>query len=323
MKTPGVLETTKTVISQAQSVSINRSKIAELCAQWAQEPFATPPWDENVHWTSDDPQKLANYILVLDCLNFCFWPDPGQTRWQIEYNGQLMGGYQALAASLKRAAAEGLPITEANWLAQAGEAELKHIFRGQGEIPLMERRVFNVNEVGQVLRDKYQGQFANAIQSCRHSAVELVELLARDFSSFNDTAVWHGQEIRIYKRTQITAVDIFGSFHGQGLGRFDDLNTLTAYADYKIPQVLRALGVLEYTPALAAKVDAQELLPAGSAEEIEIRASMIWAIEYICQELRRLGAPREPYELDWFLWNLGQQKLPNERPYHRTRTYFY
>ena len=50
---------------------------------------------------------------------------------------------------------------------------------------------------------------------------------------------------------------------------------------------------------------------------------MIWAIEYICQELNKLGAPRAPYELDWFLWNLGQQQLPNERPYHRTRTYFY
>ena len=323
MKTPGVLETTKAVIDQAQSVRINRSKIAELCAQWSKEPFATPPWDEYVHMTSDDPQKLANYILVLDCLNFCFWPDPGQTRWQIEYKGQLMGGYQALAASLKRAAEEGIPITDAAWLAQASASDLRRVFRGQGEIPLMERRVFNVNEVGNVLSAKYRGQFAYAIESCRHSAVDLVELLAREFSSFNDIAVYKGRQVRIFKRTQITVVDLFGSFHGQGLGRFDDISALTAYADYKIPQVMRALGILEYAPELAAKVDAQELLPPGSEEEVEIRASMIWAVEYICRELSRLGAPRAPYELDWFLWNLGQRQLPDERPYHRTRTYFY
>ena len=323
MKTPGVLESTKIVIDQAEAVKINRAKIAELCQEWARQPFATPPWDENVHWTSGDPAKLANYILVLDCLNFCFWPDPGQTRWQIEYNGQTMGGYQALAASLKRAAEEGVPITDAAWLAQADEQALAHIFRGQGAIPLMDRRVFNVNEVGRVLQDKYHGQFAEAIEACQHSAVVLVELLARDFSSFNDIADWNGHTVRIFKRTQITAVDIFGSFHGQGLGEFSDLDALTAYADYKIPQVLRALGIMEYAPKLASKVDAQELIPAGSREEVEIRAAMIWSIEYICQELAKNKAPRAPYELDWFLWNLGQQPLAHEKPYHRTRTYFY
>ncbi len=323
MNTPGVLESTKIVIEQSELVTINKARIEELCRMWAQTPFITPPWDENVHWSAPDSIKLANYILVLDCLNFCFWPDPGQTRWQIEYKGQLLGGYQALAASLKRAIEEGLPLTDAFWLAKATSQDLAHVFRGEGEIPLMDRRVQNVNEVGRVLLDKYQGQFANAIKSCEHSAVKLVELLARDFSSFNDVADWQGQTVRIFKRAQITVVDLFGSYHGQGLGKFDDLDCLTAYADYKIPQVLRVLGVMEYAPELAAKVDNQELIPAGSRAEVEIRCAMIWSIEYLCQALKRFGAPRLPYELDWFLWNIGQNALPNEKPYHRTRTYFY
>ena len=323
MDTPGVLESTQIVIEQAQFVRINKTRIAELCAVWAKTPFATPPWDENVHWTSSDEEQLANYILVLDCLNFCFWPYRAQPRWKIEINGESMGGYQALAAALKRAKEEGIPVTDANWLAQATRADLAHIFRGQGEIPLMEQRVKNVNEVGRVLLEKYQGQFANAIKSCAGSAVKLVELIARDFSSFNDIASWHGHAVRIFKRAQITVVDIFGSFHGQGLGSFNDLERLTAYADYKIPQVLRALGVLVYAPELAVRVDNCELIPAGSSQEVEIRVSMVWAIELICRELKRLGAPRLPYELDWFLWNLGQSSLPDERPYHRTRTYFY
>ena len=156
MRTPGVLESTRLVIDESQFVKINRVIIDELCAQWTREPFTTPPWDEYVHWTSDDQEKLANYILVLDCLNFCFWPDPGEIRWQIEYRGHKLGGYQALAASLKRAVEEGVPITDAKWLAQATAEELRGVFRGEGEIPLMERRVFNVNEVGRVLLEKYQ-----------------------------------------------------------------------------------------------------------------------------------------------------------------------
>ena len=70
-------------------------------------------------------------------------------------------------------------------------------------------------------------------------------------------------------------------------------------------------------------MDRRELLAPGSAEEVEIRASMVWAVEWIRQALEAEGLSRRAFELDWFLWNLGQEPLPDERPYHRTRTIFY
>lgn len=323
MKTAAVLETTKCVIQSPQYVTIDCQRLAELCRQWAKQPFVTPPWDTSVHYTSPDPEQLANYILVLDCLNFCFWPDPGEKPWTIEYRGQTYGGYQALAASLKRAVEDGLPLTRADWLENADMLEVAKIFQGQAQIPLIEKRLENINEVGQVLRQEFDGSFSTAVRECQQCAPKLACLMADYFKSFCDTPEWHGQTIRILKRAQITVVDLYGSFGGRGLGEFKDIGNLTAFADYKIPQVLRALGVLQYCPSLAAKVDNYQLLPAGSDEEIEIRVSMIWAIEYICQELAKLGHPRAPYELDWFLWNLGQQVLPGQAPYHRTRTIYY
>lgn len=58
----------------------------------------------------------------------------------------------------------------------------------------------------------------------------------------------------LYKRAQIFVGDMWGAFGGLGLGAFHDIGRLTTFADYRVPVVLRQLGALRYSPALAAKV---------------------------------------------------------------------
>ena len=41
---------------------------------------------------------------------------------------------------------------------------------------------------------------------------------------------------------------------GKGLGDFHDIDRLTMFADYRVPVVLRELGVLKYSKELDAKV---------------------------------------------------------------------
>ena len=48
-----------------------------------------------------------------------------------------------------------------------------------------------------------------------------------------------------------------------GVAEFHDLDRLTIFADNLVPHVLRVDGVLRYDPALAARIDAGELLPPG------------------------------------------------------------
>ena len=101
------------------------------------------------------------------------------------------------------------------------------------------------------------------------------------------------------------------------------MGNVTAFADYKLPQVLRHVGILQYEQALEHKVDQAIFLEAGSPEEIEIRANTIWAVELIRQELTQMGKELRAFEIDWILWNLGQQKKKKKKPYHRTKTIFY
>src|SRR5262249_30157193 len=112
-------------------------------------------------------------------------------------------------------------------------------------------------------------------------------------------------------------------FGGQGLGAFADLEILTAFADYKVPQVLRRLGVLAYDDALAAKVDTRTLIPTGSPEEVEIRAATAWGCELVRRALAARGKPLRAFEVDWALWLAGQTLPADTRPYHRTYTVFY
>ena len=127
-----------------------------------------------------------------------------------------------------------------------------------------------------------------------------------------------------YKRAQLTAADLALAFDGQGWGRFSDLRRLTIFADNLVPHVLRLDGVLLYDPELARRIDAEELVAAGSAEEIEIRAGALHAVELLVAELRRRGNDATAMGLDYLLWNRGQQPAyKRAKPRHRTRTVFY
>jgi len=74
----------------------------------------------------------------------------------------------------------------------------------------------------------------------------------------------------------------------------------------------------------AARIDREELIPAGAIEEIEIRANALHAIELIAAESQKMGRTASAISVDFFLWNRGQTpEYKNAKPRHRTRTVFY
>jgi hypothetical protein len=319
----------------ACAVSLNYSAIQRLARKLV-APEQTPPgmeqasalpnWPAHYHFF-DGTERTVNWMLLLDALNFCFWGEKNQPRWQIVYQGEVLNGYWAEAAVLRRAVEEGKPVWDAEYLSTIDAQELAAIFRGPSTetpaIPLFEERLRIAREVGQVLLERFNGQFSHLVEQVEHSGVELALALAEHFPSFRDVATYGSQEVRFLKRAQICVADLHGAFNGQLWGMFIDLNQLTIFADYKLPQVLRHSGALVYTPELAARIDQQEQLAPGSAEEVEIRAATIWACELLRREATRLStqAPTAA-AIDQWLWHLGQD-AEHMQPYHRVRTIYY
>jgi hypothetical protein len=328
----GVLSSTREVLLHARSVQIDPAYLAPLAhvllghSAPGASALATPAWSEAYHFF-DGSERTVNWLLVLDAVNFCFWAEHGQEKWRIAYRGEVLNGYWAQAAALRRAVEEHRPLWDAGYLSNMDSQELATIFRGQASdepgIPLLAERLHCLREVGQVLAEHYAGQFSRLIAQTGQSAVALTLALAEHFPSFRDVATYAGREVRFFKRAQICAADLHNAFGGQSWGTFADMDALTIFADYKLPQVLRHYQILVYAPELAARVDRQQLLAAGSTEEVEIRAATIWACELLRREIVRQGAgATSAVEIDQLLWHLGQDATQMQ-PYHRVRTIWY
>ena len=306
-----VRDAARWVMERVRWVSLAREGIRKLARELAE--LDPPPWPEEHHFVGEEELTLR-YLLVLDALNFCFWP--GKGRWHVDGpKGEVLDGYYALAYGLKRAAESSPEFFEPGHLASVTEDSLREVL---GDIPLLSVRVRIAREVGKALLAFGSARAFFAVGSC----AELIERVTAHIPSFRDACLYRGHWIPFYKRAQILCADVYGAFRGEGPGAFPDMDWLTAFADYKLPQFLRAHGVLILDPVLTARIDAHEEIPAGSDEEIEIRAATVQAVELLVGELARLGRPARAFEVDWMLWNLSQG-MEVSFPYHRTLTIFY
>jgi hypothetical protein len=174
-----------------------------------------------------------------------------------------------------------------------------------------------LNDLGWLLTRRFAGRYAGPVEAAGHSAERLVQILA-GMPFFRDVEQYEGLAVPFYKRAQLTVADLALTLGSHEFARFDDLDHLTMFADNLVPHVLRRDGILCYSSELAKRIDEEALIPAGSAEEVEIRACALHAVELICQRLRSTGERITSMGLDFLLWNRGQQS-----EYNRTRTVFY
>ncbi|KAL9053780.1 MAG: hypothetical protein Q9162_004578 [Coniocarpon cinnabarinum] len=217
------------------------------------------------------------------------------------------------------------------------------------EMPMLRERLECLREARKVLIDKYDGDPVNLVQAARKSAGRLVNLLARDFSCFKDIHVYEGYKVRFQKRAQIFAADLWACFQGRvgSPGEFEDIERLTAFADYRIPQMLNTMGVLSYAPPVDARIRRSEMLNSGGSWEVQLRGCSVWAVELLKQEITRLSEDEgDPVELnavllDFHLYDTmkaleteAQSAVDEGRregkiltndiiPHHRTRSIWY
>jgi Queuosine salvage protein len=321
----GVLSSTAPVAAGAAHVRIDVDAVQRFARAHAGRP-APAPAEDALHCAFLPPRRWLNYLLALEALNFSFWDD--EPRWRVAYRGARHDGYWALAAALHRAIVEdALPVWDAHWLAALEAPALARLLRGEGRPPpLMEARLAHLREAGQALLERWQGQFANLVAAAGGDAPALVLAIVAELPSFRDEARWQGRPVRFYKRAQICAADLTRLQRRVAAQPLGGLGRLTAFADYKVPQVLRKEGVLLLSEALAARLERGEELPAGGAEEVELRAATIWAVEWIVRALDAAAPAGAPpalaADVDYLLWAAGQDKT-GLRPYHRTRTVYY
>ena len=287
--TDQVREACRAIAESARFVSIDLDRLGGL------EPGPPPALDAERHYLEGRPGSVADYMLVLDSINF------GSGWFPTLRKRAGCSGYFTVAWALADRWRSHGPWSPAE-LRALKAADVAAVLGQEPGHELMGLYAEALRQLGAFLGAR---RSLDLVAEAAGSAERFASMLAAGMPFFDDRGFW--------KRAQIAANDLALA----GVAGFTDLDRLTIFADNLVPHVLRVDGILHYDPALAARIDSGALLPPGE-EEREIRGCAVHACELIATSV---GMPAR--ELDAALWNKGQAPKYKGVPRHRTRTVFY
>lgn len=310
-----ILETSKYVVDSARHVKINYDKVNKLI----DELFKF----DNVHYLTKvpyavydmDTKDIVNFLLIYDSIDFSFWGNP---KWTIDVKGKNLDGGIALLYCIFDLFNGHDSVEVFKKLENITLEEFKEILKGNIDIPLLEDRYKIVTEIGKIVNEKLNGNFYGYINAM-NSDKEIFNTIINNFSSFEDTRTYNDKTIYFYKLAQLLTSDILHVIKNKE-HKVIDYSNLLGCADYKIPQVMRGFGILEYDNELSKLVDTKTEIEENSEYEVEIRASMIVVINHIWEQIDKSIAR---IDINDFIWSKGQDKNRSYKPYHLTRTTSY
>ncbi|KAL4081251.1 hypothetical protein J3A83DRAFT_4083856 [Scleroderma citrinum] len=318
--------------------------------------------------------QCLNWIFLISALNFSFWSEKEGSidRYGVEWRkgwGVLERGvhtgYWSLVAALNRALDENIPITDPAFYSSkvlCPDSLISHVFRAAPQsteqIPLLKERIAIMREVGSILCTEFGGSYLGFLDAfhkkhCgRGTALDLARMVTETFPSFRDERCLNGRRILFWKRPQILVAETWAAFYPQEptdphpiFPSGSSIGGLTMFADYRVPQILHHLQILEYPSSLIEKLHSGMYLAPGSREEISLRAASIIAVEYVKLEILRcrdmLGDSNNENAgevssvlIDFYLWDLAKKIERGEEviqgigtvtmlPAHRTRSIWY
>lgn len=338
-------------------------------------------------YSPSDPltRQCLNWIFIISALNFSFWSEREGTaeRYGVEWRKGwgmeervVHTGYWSLVAAVNRALEENIPITDPAFYSSEGlcpDSLIAYVFRAATQcresIPLLQERIAIMREVGSILCNNFNGSYLGFLASFHNrkygqgTALDLAEMVTHTFPSFRDEQWLNGRKVLFWKRAQILVAETWAAFYPE-ISTYQHpifpngpaITTLSMFADYRVPQILHHLRILEYPDSLAHKLRAGTYLTSGCREEISLRAASIVAVERVRNEIICLrekshqgsgeagcgnatGTGQHDEEvssvlIDFYLWDLAKKIERGEEriegvdtadmvPVHRTRSIWY
>ncbi|KAF8895629.1 hypothetical protein BD779DRAFT_1500613 [Infundibulicybe gibba] len=320
-------------------------------------------------------KSVLDWIFLISSLNFSFWSDKegSPERYGVEWREgwdseakKVWTGYWSLVAALNRVLDDGIPITDPRFYSSetlCPDSLLEYVFRPADQstetIPLLQERISIMREVGFILCNSFGGSYKGLMEEFQRrqnnegTALELVQLITDTFPSFRDEFYFEGRKVCLWKRAQILVAETWAAFYPAlpasahplfpGL-RGPEIHRLTMFADYRVPQILHHLRILEYPLSLVRMLHAGTPIASGSREELSLRAASIIAVERVREEILKLITEDTEVEsdqsvvssvlIDFYLWDLakklegGAEKIEGIAtaqmvPTHRTRSIWY
>ena len=301
-----IKNTCRFVINSSEHVKINYNKLDEF--------IKNIDCNNLKNWLMFNPYNLLdldieiiiNLLLVFECICYSFWGEP---KWTIETEEGYKDGSDALFYIMINYVKKSNNVD----FSEISFDEFKHLLKGNVNIPLLKERYETITEVSKIVNEKMNGNVYNYIKNLS-SDVELLDLIVNSFKTFKDERIYNGKTIYFYKLAQLLTSDIL-HIRGYLENVKVDYSNLIGCADYKIPQTLRALGIIEYDYKLSNLVDSRYELEISSKYEVEIRASQIVVIDYIKSKFKNVNS----IDINDYLFTYSKKVKNIVRPYHLCR----
>jgi hypothetical protein len=242
------------------------------------------------------PGAALSYYVAMNSINYQFWRLDGRQLVRYAFDGAV--GSVGMRKAFDQLWGTGL---NSNGLrARLAKESIETLF---GDIPDPTGRYLSLIDSTQPEVTEFCEEVGQAIREGEPLTVAHAWTLAELAPSAYDDPY--------LKKAQLALAE-FGAW-ARRKGYSVDVSQLTAFADYQVPRVLRALGVLEYSGHLANHIDDGKLIREQSEAEAEIRGATIFACELLAAHFRA-----SPAEIDTWLWT--QRNKAGSKPFHLTVT---
>lgn len=311
-----------------EQIFINNNKIKKLAKKLANQKIQEPNWRQEIY--PEDDFSFVQFLGISTSINACYSAPLSTKKFSTYWHGKLWVGADALCASFMSAMDDGVPILNAEFLAELKLDIFKKYFTG---IPLLEKRYLALKSVGHILEKKYEGHFINLIKAGNYKCFDkgngICERLSQDFSwMYRDVHYTRDFDaIPFYKKVLLFALMYEGRARdSQYLKTLQDPQSISPIVDYQIPKILHHEGVLVYNPDINIVIEKRIELPEYGKTETAIRLNTAIAWGKLLIEINKIRKkqwkkPIDMIGLDYLLW-LSGRKLKSEE-HHRTLTMNY
>jgi Potential Queuosine, Q, salvage protein family len=322
-----VLDSLYPVIERSRDVQTDVDRIVEVARWMAYEELPIPDYALPFGIGAGDIDETIDFILTTACIDTAFTDFSNHIKFQADYAGQNWSDSDALFACMKRALDKGIPILDGAFLAKVTRAEMETLFAGNIELPMLDEKTEILHQVGDVLARQYGGRFHNFVKNCSPklyaSGKGLVDRLVSEFPRFRDVSLYDGHTVKFYKLSQLAIWFLYTSLRRSGKFHLEDLETMSAFADYIVPVALRLMGITSYSAELESAIHSYQMIPSDSAWEVEIRAHCIYASALLAEEVNKIRPSDQQIivpQVDARLWTHYHTTW---WPHHLTKTIMY
>jgi hypothetical protein len=295
-----VRELSEVLLQNAKYVHVSQRRAQKVAQALKDLPISLPTWDfEPFYPQSDDFEEMCLYYLVFNAINYCYFDQDGKKFKDGDYSGSAL-------ASL-RLTENWDEISDPLFLSRVDENYLlAELFKAEAPISMVKERTHALRELGTFINSNPNFTFEKLCVRGGADAYNISQLIPLHLPSWRDP---------FFKRAQLFVGMVYGRF--QNWGRIpiaeESLSSLTVFADYRVPQTLIAMGVIEPSASLLTRLHCEQFLGSGSRKELELRAATILGADAILEELQPLREERlNALHTDYLLWSAGRKK--NDMP---------